>query len=83
MPLQYMTLVLFNGHNRDRSYMTFDLDQYKTNERGYFIIGSDRVRGDGKLIYSYSIFHSGIFLLLFDNIHYLKKKHECSYTRHA
>ena len=48
--LQYISLVLFNGHNGDRSYMTFDLDGYNTNEDGYFVIGSDRIRGDGKMI---------------------------------
>ena len=47
--LQYISLVLFNGHNGDRSYMTFDLDGYHTNEDGYFVIGSDRVKGDGKM----------------------------------
>ncbi|XP_072017374.1 LOW QUALITY PROTEIN: uncharacterized protein [Amphiura filiformis] len=35
-PLTYLTLVLFNGHISDKSYMTFDLDGYHTNDKGLF-----------------------------------------------
>ncbi|XP_072024494.1 uncharacterized protein [Amphiura filiformis] len=46
-PLTYLCLVLFNGHNDDRSYATFDLDGYNTNDEGFFLIASDRVRSGG------------------------------------
>ena len=46
-PLTFLCVVLFNGHNDDRSYATFDLDGYSTDDEGFFLIASDRVRREG------------------------------------
>ena len=51
VPLTYLSLVLFNGHYDDKSYSTFDLDGYSTDDRGYFLIASERVRSGGELLH--------------------------------
>ena len=42
--LDGLVVVFFNGQD-DRSYRTFDLAGYQTDEEGYFIIGNDSVPG--------------------------------------
>jgi len=39
-----LILVLFNGSN-DASYAAYDLDGYKTNSNGYFLLGNSAVTG--------------------------------------
>ncbi|XP_022081290.1 uncharacterized protein LOC110974170 [Acanthaster planci] len=38
--MQYLSLVLFNGHYDDRSYATVDLHGKRTDLNGYFVIGA-------------------------------------------
>ena len=47
-PLTYLCLVLFNGHNDDKSYATFDLNGLTTDDKGFLLIGSDRIQSGGE-----------------------------------